>query len=147
MSMDCQGGGWGALSRAISLSERIEAKVYALLVTPVGSGEQEGPPPGLSPGLGCGAVLERMENLVQAARSDGVQIECFVSEGDFEEEVSRFVERKRVTLVIVEWPDEKDPLAERKLGRIRRIQHRITCRVELVSPRKHQPEQRRNQPS
>lgn len=148
VSMDCQSGGWGALSRAISLSGRIEAKVYALLVTPAGSGELAGPPPPqLSPGSACGAVLERMESLVQAARSDGVHIECFVSEGDFEEEVSRFVERKRVTLVIVEWPDQKDPLAERKLGRIRRIQHRISCRVELVSPRKHQPEQRRNQPS
>ena len=139
VSMDCQSGGWGALSRAISLSERIEAKLYALLVVPQ-------PFDAGNSGATCRAVLERLENLVQAARSDGVQIECSVSEGDYEEEVNRFVERKRVTLVIVEWPDEKDPIAERKLGQIRRIQHRISCRVELVSPRKH-PEQRRNQPS
>ena len=143
VSMDCQSGGWGALSRAISLSGRIEAKVYALLVMP---------PPLCSAGAdksgaACGAVLERLENLVQAARSEGVHIECFVSEGDYEEEVSRFVELNRVTLAIVERPDEKDPFSERKLGQIRRIQHRISCRVELVSPRKHHPEQRRSQPS
>ncbi len=143
VSMDCRSGCWGALSRAVSLSGRIEAKVYALLVTPppviVAGADKSGP--------SCEAMLERLEHLVQAARSDGVQIECFVSEGDYEEEVIRFVERKRVTLVIVEWPDEKDPVSERKLVQIRAIQHRISCRVELVSPRKHHPEQRRNQPS
>lgn len=143
VSMDCRSGGWGALSRAISLSGRIEAKVYALLVTPppIGDAGNDGS------AATCGAVLERLEKLVQAARSEGAQIECLVSEGDYEEEVSRFVERKRVTLVIVEQPDEKDPMCERKLGQIRRIQHRISCRVELVSPRKQHPEQRRNQQS
>lgn len=143
VSMDCRSGGWEALARAVSLAARIEAKVYALLVTP---------PPirGALPAesaAACRAVLERLEKLVQAARSEGVPIECFVSEGDYEEEVNRFVERNRVTLVIVEQPDEKDPLAERKLGQIRRVQHRITCGVELVSPRKQHPEQGRNQPS
>ncbi len=143
VSMDCRSGGWGALARAVSLSERIEAKVYALLVTPppvreLGAEESAAT---------CGAVLKRLEKLVQAARSEGVQIECYVSEGDYEEEVSRFVERERVTLAIVERPDDKDPLSERKQGQIRRLQHRIACRVELVSPRKQHPEQRRNQPS
>ncbi|MDR3566454.1 MAG: universal stress protein [Syntrophobacteraceae bacterium] len=144
VSMDCRSGGWGALSRAISLAERIEAKVFALLVMPpplCGANADN------TSDATCGAVLERLENLVQAARAQGVHIECFVSEGDYEEEVSRFVELERVTLAIVERPEEKDPLSERKLGQIRRIGHRISCRVELVSPRKHHPEQRRNQPS
>ncbi|MDA8308565.1 MAG: universal stress protein [Deltaproteobacteria bacterium] len=143
VSMDCLSWGWDALSRAISLSGRIEAKVYALLVMPPSTGEACE----VKAAKTCGGALKRLENLVRAARSDNVQIECVVSEGDYEEEVSRFVERKRVTLVIVERPDEKDPLSERKLARIRRMQHRISCRVELVRPRKQHPEQRRNQPS
>ena len=143
VSMDCRSGEWGALSRAISLSGRIEAKVYALLVESPSAGSAGEDVSAAT----CGAVLERLEKLVQAARSEGVQIECFVSKGEYEEEVSQFVERKRVTLVIVERPDGKDPDSERKLGQIRRIQHRISCRVELVSPRKQHPEQRRNQPS
>ncbi len=141
VSMDCRSGGWEALARAVSLSARIEAKVYALLVTPSPTVVESGAE------AICGAVLERLEKLVQTARASGVPIECFVTEGDYEEEVNRFVDCNRITLVIVERPDEKDPLAERKLGQIRSIQHRISCRVELVSPRKLNPEKGRNQPS
>lgn len=141
VSMDCRSGCWGALSRAISLAERIEAKLYALLVLPPlvkGFGMDERK-------AACGAVQQRLELLVEAARSEGAQIDYFISEGDYEEEVTRFVERNRITLVIVESHDVKDPLSERYSRQIRRIRHRISCRVELVSPRKKNPEQRRKQ--
>jgi len=138
VSMNCRNGSWGALSRAVSLARRIDAKLYALLVLPPcaeGAGAEER-------SASCG-IRERLELLIEIAKSEGSRIDYFISEGDYEEEVIRFVQQNRVTLVIVENPDEESPNSERDLAQIRKIQHRISCRVELVSPRKMQNLQHR----
>ena len=94
------------------------------------------------------AIRERLELLIETAKSEGAQIDYFISEGNYEEEVIRFVEQNRITLVIADSPDEENPHSERDLAQIRKIQHRIACRVELVSPRKMQNlQQRREQQS
>ena len=139
VSMNCRNGSWGALSRAVSLARRIDAKLFALLVLPPcpeGTGAEER-------NLACGGIRERLELLIEIAKSEGSRIDYFISEGDYEEEVIRFVQQNRVTLVIVENPDEESPNSERDLAQIRKIQHRISCRVELVSPRKMQNLQHR----
>ncbi|HYA42311.1 MAG TPA: universal stress protein [Syntrophobacteraceae bacterium] len=133
VSMDCWNGCWGALSRAISLAGRIDAKLYALLVLPPsasGSGKEELNAPCMT--------RERIELLIEIAKSEGSRIDYFISEGDYEEEVIRFVEQNRITLVIAESPDAENPCCERDLAQIRRIRHRISCRLEVVSPRKTQ---------
>ncbi len=138
VSMNCRNGSWGALSRAISLAGRIDAKLYALLVLPScakGAGAWEHK-------AACG-IRERLELLIEIAKSEGSRIDYFISEGNYEEEVIRFVQQNRVTLVIAEYPDEESPHLEREMAQIRKIQHRITCRVELVSPRKMQNLQHR----
>jgi K+-sensing histidine kinase KdpD len=140
--MNCWNGSWGALSRAISLAGRIDAKLYALLVLPpsVKGGSEEHSAP-------C-VTRERLELLIEIAKSEGSRIDYFISEGNYEEEVIRFVEQNRITLVIAEYPDGENPDCERDLAQIRKIQHRIACRVELVSPRKTQNlEHRRKQKS
>jgi len=131
VSMNCWDGCWGALSRAISLARRIDAKLYALLVLAPsvrGAGNDEHNAPCVN--------RERIELLIEIAKSEGSRIEYFISEGNYEEEVIRFVEQNRITLVIAESPDPEIPGCERYLAQIRKIQHRISCRVELVSPRK-----------
>ena len=131
VSMHCRNGSWGALSRAVSLARRIDAKLYALLVLPP-CAESAGPE---ERSASCG-IRERLELLIEIAKSEGSRIDYFISEGNYEEEVIRFVQQNRVTLVIAENPDEESPNLERDLAQIRKIQHRIACRVELVSPRK-----------
>jgi len=131
VSMHCRNGPWGALSRAISLAGRIDAKLYALLVLPPcaeSSGIQEHNP--------LCKTKERLELLIEIAKAEGSRIDYFISEGNYEEEVIRFVQQNRITLLIAESPDRDGPHPERDLAQIRKIQHRIACRVELVSPRK-----------
>ena len=138
VSMNFRSGSWGAWSRAISLARRIEAKLYVLLVlppSPKGAGTEEH--------NAAGSTRERLELLIEIAKSEGARVEYFISEGNYEEEVIRFVEQNRITLVIAESPDEENPRSERDLAQIRKIQHRIACRVELVSPRKTQNLQHR----
>jgi nucleotide-binding universal stress UspA family protein len=139
--MNCWHGSWGALSRAVSLAQRIDAKLYALLVLPPSAKSA-----GIEEHEAWCRTRERLELLIEIAKSEGSQIEYFISEGNYEEEVIRFVQQNRITLVIAESRDEGDPHAERDLAQIRKIQHRIACRVEVVSPRKTQnPQQRRKQ--
>jgi K+-sensing histidine kinase KdpD len=140
VSMNCRSGSWDAWSRAISLARRIDAKLYALLVLlPSEKGI------GIEEHKACGRIRERLELLIEAAKSEGAQIDYFISEGDYEEEVIRFVEQHRITLVIADSPDEENPRSERDLAQIRKIQHRVTCRVELVSPRKTKNLQQRRE--
>jgi nucleotide-binding universal stress UspA family protein len=132
VSMHCRNGSWGALSRAVSLARRIDAKLFALLVLPPcaeGAGAEEC-------NAACGGIRERLELLIGIAKSEGSRIDYFISEGNYEEEVIRFVQQKRITLLIAQSPDRDSPHSERDLAEIRKIQHRIACRVELVSPRK-----------
>jgi len=133
VSMNCRNGSWGAWSRAISLARRIDAKLYVLLVLPAsikGAGIEENNAP-------CG-TRERLELLIEIAKSEGARIDYFISQGNYEEEVIRFVQQNRITLLIAESPDRDGPHPERDSAQIRQIQHRIACRVELVSPRKMQ---------
>lgn len=134
VSMSNQCGAWGAWSRAISLARRIDAKLYALLLTPpsaktaVSAGDNST----------AGTVRKRLELLIEVAKSEGVSVDYFISEGNYEEEVIRFVEQNRITLLVAESADEDGSNSERDLAQIRRISHRIKCRMELVSPRKNQ---------
>ena len=113
------------------MARRIDAKLYALLVLPPsgsGAGTEERNAPCMT--------RERIELMIEIAKSEGSRIDYFISEGNYEDEVIRFVEQNRITLVIAESPDGENPGCERDLAQIRKIQHRIACRVELVSPRK-----------
>jgi nucleotide-binding universal stress UspA family protein len=132
--MNSQWGAWGAWSRAISLARRIDARLYALLLAPP-SAKPVATAGGNST---AGDVRKRLELLIELAKSEGVQVDYFISEGSYEEEVIRFVEQNRITLLVAESAEDENSNPERELAQIRRIGHRVTCRVELVSPRKTQ---------
>jgi nucleotide-binding universal stress UspA family protein len=123
VSMDARHGAREAWWRAISLAKRIDARVYTLLVLNAGgdtgtAGDQD---------LAL-RVRKRLELLIEIAKSEGVRIDYFISEGSYEEEVARFIDTNKITLLVAESPEGE--------SRIRKILHRIKCRVELVSPRK-----------
>jgi hypothetical protein len=101
------------------------------------------PPPGRTAGTAekhstSGGVRERLELLIELAKSEGVRVDYFISEGGYEEEVIRFIDQNRITLLVAESPGEANYNSEREFAQISRIRHRIACRVELVSPRKTQ---------
>ncbi len=132
--MDGTHGGWEALSRSIALAGRIEARVSVLRVLPpqqlgAAASSQED------------AVRDRLELRIEAAKSQGVRIQHFVAEGGFEEEVIRFVEHDRTTLLVVEAMDGDGRGDGRSQDAestwLQRVRHRVSCRVEVVSPKKN----------
>lgn len=125
---------WEALGRAVALAKRINARVFILRVLSPeenknGAGEQD-----MKTSAG-----QRLENIIQKARADAIGIDYFVAEGDFEEEVIRFIECNKISILIVEpgsWETKNTENTGKGLGPIQEILYRISCRVELVSPKR-----------
>lgn len=131
VSMKAFNGAWEAWSRAISLARRIDAKIYALLVTPRETKGMKGPVLQNTTSI----VRDRLELLMEAAKLDGIHIDFFISEGSYDEEVVRFVELNRITLVVVEHSEMDTNHNNREWASVQKILHRINCRVEVVSSR------------
>ena len=126
-------GAFAALTRALSLAKRIDAKVHVLFVNQQRTGG----------GRGAAAKAEaetderrRLRLMVQQAQEEGVGIDSFVTEGNYEEEVIRFARDRKITLLVSESADREGRASEREAQSLRRILHGISCRVELVTPRR-----------
>lgn len=125
---------WEAMGRAVSLAKRINARVFVLKIFSPDEKETGVVEQDMKTSAG-----HRLENMIQAARADSVRIEYFVTEGDFEEEVIRFVEHNRISILVVEpgsWETKSPENPEKGLGPFQEILYRISCRVEMVSPKK-----------
>ena len=114
------------------MAERIKARIYALLVFPPGEGG------GNAETTAGESVRQRLELLIELAKSDGIAVDYFVSEGNYEEEVIHFAGNHKITLMVAEPPEGDNRHTGREFPSIEKIRHRIRCRMELVSPRKLQ---------
>jgi nucleotide-binding universal stress UspA family protein len=130
VSLDGRHAAWEALARAVSLAARIEARVFVLLVSPPDTGA-------LGPAEADirAALRRRLELAIEAAKAEGISIDFFMTEGAYEEEVIRFIEHHRITLLVADGGDGQSRRASRDAA-LDWILHRATCRVELVTPRK-----------
>ncbi|WP_051284187.1 universal stress protein [Desulforegula conservatrix] len=133
VSMGAGHGAWDAWNRAILLARRIgtDARVYALMIMPSGHGGNS-----LHDGE-ISIVRERFELQIELAKSEGIHVEYFITEGDYEEEVIRFAKSNRITLLVIESTEGSGRNnAKGGMNSLRRIIHRILCRVDLVTPLK-----------
>lgn len=130
VSLDGQHAAWEALARAVSLATRIEARVFVLLVTP-----PEGDAVGPAEADIRAALRRRLEMAIEAAKAKGIAIDFFMTEGAYEEEVIRFIENHKITLLVADGGEGAGRRQPRDAA-LDWILHRATCRVELVTPRK-----------
>lgn len=117
---------WEALSRAIALAKRLEARVHVLVVAPRESALEV-----LDP-----TSRNTLEQRVRAAGEDGVRVDSFFAEGNYEEEVVSFVKHNKINLLITEHDHNDARGAERESASLQTIRHRVSCPVEIVTPRK-----------
>ncbi|MGD9610139.1 MAG: universal stress protein [Desulfovibrionaceae bacterium] len=126
-------GASSALTRAISLAKRIKATVHVLFVTTPAEGEIAGTTAGTAT-----EERRRLRLMVQQAQEEGVGIQCFMAEGDYAEEVVRFARDRKITLLVTAAVDGDGRISEQDSQAQKRILHGISCRVELVSPRREE---------
>jgi nucleotide-binding universal stress UspA family protein len=129
---------WEALSHACSLAGRIHAQLSLLLV--------QTPEPALPPYEieETGEFRKRLALKIEAAKAEGIAINFFITEGNYEDEVIGFINANRISLFIFETRgsngarDRKKRAADKEpaavLGRLR---HKIPCRMEVVVPKNH----------
>jgi nucleotide-binding universal stress UspA family protein len=130
VGMDIRETSLGAVYRAIHLAMRIKAPVFILLVS---NAEANSSGNEISKALE-GSVRKRLELMIEMGRSQGVNVNYYVTQGDFEEEVIRFVEEKNVTLLVLGLAEDgsktKTGLEFRKT--LSNIRKRVNCSIELV---------------
>jgi len=124
--IDTQRPSLDALIRALCLGPRIQAKVTVLVVFPPGR-------PG--PADKTAAFMRQVESEIESAKTAGANVELFVAEGRFEQELLSAARRLKTTLLVASGTDDQG--GEREAERLRRILSAVDCRVELVSARKN----------
>lgn len=125
---------WNAISRAVALAKRINAGVFILKVLCSEDQEDNVVEQDMKTTAG-----RRLENIIQAARADSVRIEYLVTKGNFEEEVIHFVEYNKISILVVEQGSLEIKMSGNQGKGSRALQdilYRISCKVELVSPKK-----------
>jgi nucleotide-binding universal stress UspA family protein len=119
---------WAGL-HALNLAKRINARICLLHVVDSRSSEdrahhadQDSP----------GNVTQRMNHFVEKARAEGIPVDCYVSEGDYESELVRFVHEKGITMLVLGAPEGHGLTPARFSAFLDRIRHRVDCRIEVL---------------
>jgi len=131
VGIDGQHSAWEALARACTLAKRIDAHLHVLLVQPsadnkASSGEVQN----------AEDLRKHLELRIKTAKSQGIPIDYFITEGQYEEEIVRFVNHYRITLLVYELNYRELNSTEKGTLSLQAIRHRIACKVETVAPRK-----------
>ncbi|MBV5343308.1 hypothetical protein JZU68_06755, partial [bacterium] len=72
--------------------------------------------------------------------AEGITINYFLTEGNYEDEVINFVNHHKIALLVHETTEGDARSANKESALLRALRHRLTCRMELVAPMKHIPE-------
>lgn len=128
VAIDGRFGAWAALSHACSLAKRMQVELNVLLVQ--------------APISACGSadaelaetVRKRLELLLAGAKTEGLVIHYYMTEGGYEDEVIDFVTHHRITLVVYETRGKDARAAAKDAVALRALRHRLTCRMEVVAP-------------
>lgn len=122
VGLDCRDTDLGPGIHAVNLAKRIKAKVFFLFVKGPDSCDQE--------------LADRLESLIGHARSEGLAVEYFVSEGPFEGETIRFIHQNAIDLLVVGQPGSGGEAAQKEFRRtLENIRLRVDCHIEVVNQR------------
>jgi nucleotide-binding universal stress UspA family protein len=118
---------WAAV-HALNLSKRINARIYFLLVLdPEAKGSEE------SMGRKVEASMKsNLESLIEEGISDGILVNYYITYGQYDNELVKFVKQNKITMLVVGSPTPQDGCFEDFEDLLEKIRHRIDCRIEVV---------------
>ncbi|MBW2014164.1 MAG: universal stress protein [Deltaproteobacteria bacterium] len=118
---------WAAI-HALNLAKRIQARLYFLLVIdPVTNGSEEGLMRQVE-----ASMKVRLESLIEEGISDGIPVDYYITYGQYDNELVKFVKENRITMLVVGSPKPQDGRLEEFDDLLEKIRHRIDCRIEVV---------------
>ena len=77
-------------------------------------------------------VRERLGQFVEKAQNEKIAVDYYISEGDYENELIRFIQEKRITLLVLGAPSGQGAATARFSAFLERVRHRVNCRIEVV---------------
>jgi len=135
VAMDGRRGAWEALSHASSLAKRIQVDLNVLLVIAPDRDNLPQTERDVEE-----TVKKRLALLIETAKAEGVTINYFLTEGNYEDEVINFVNHHKIALLVLETIDGDARSVSKDSASLRALRHRLTCKMEVVAPMKNIPE-------
>lgn len=118
---------WAAV-HALNLAKRIRARVYILLVIdPAAKGSEESLMRQVE-----ASMKASLESLIKGGIADGIPVDYYISYGQYDNELVKFVKENRITMLVVGSPTTQDGRLEDFDDLLEKIRHRIDCRIEIV---------------
>ncbi|MBW2108311.1 MAG: universal stress protein [Deltaproteobacteria bacterium] len=118
---------WAGL-HALSLAKRIDARVcFLYVVDPRSEDHVQHTYQDIR-----SDAKKTVERFVEKARAEGIAVDYYVSEGDYESELIRFIQEKRITMLVLGAPGGHAVAPARFTSFLDRIRHRVDCRIEVV---------------
>lgn len=129
VAIDGGRGAWAALSHACSLAKRIRIELNVLLIQPRPGGTRQDIPKAT-----LDAVKHRLTLHLQTAKAEGIAINYFMTEGEYEEEVVNFVQQHKIALLVYETLGRDAREVAKDAVALRALRHRLNCKMEVVAP-------------
>ena len=118
---------WAAV-HALSLSKRINARLYFLLVIDPRSKESD---KSLMRQVE-NSIKSSLESLIEEGISDGIPVNYYITYGQYDNELVTFVRENKITMLVVGSPTSQEGRFDDFEDLLEKIRHRIDCRIEVV---------------
>jgi len=119
---------WAAI-HALNLARRIGARTYILMVPRT-------PHAGEAENRVLAGAQEELEPLIEKARTEGVRVEIYITYGEYDQEVVKFIRENKIDLLIIGVPvSSKGSSPGRFFDNVEKIRQRVDCRIEVVNER------------
>jgi len=118
---------WAAV-HALNLSKRINARLYFLLVIDPAVKDLD---ESLIRQVEA-SMKSNLESLIEEGISDGIPVDYYITYGQYDNELVKFVKENKITMLVVGSPTPQDGRLEDFDDLLEKIRHRIDCRIEVV---------------
>lgn len=118
---------WAAV-HALNLSKRINARLFFLLVI---DHEAKGSDQSLMHQAKA-SMKSNLETLIEEGISNGTPVNYYITYGQYDNELVKFVKENKITMLVVGSPTPRDERFDDFEDLLEKIRHRIDCRVEVV---------------
>ena len=125
---------WSAI-HAINLSQRLGGRVFILRFFPPEK-DREG---GASQEERNGMLQQRLEALIEQARSQTVSVDYHIAFGSSEDELVRFIRETKIDILVLIAPHLVTPGRRQRAISLESVRHRVNCRIELVYEKPEYP--------
>jgi len=119
---------WAAV-HALNLAKRIKARLYFLLV--IDPAAAKGFDESLIRQVEA-SMKSKLESLIEEGISDGIPVDYYITYGQYDNELVKFVKENKITMLVMGSPTPQDGRLEDFDNLLEKIRHRIDCRIEVV---------------